>query len=314
MKNSVRDLGCVSRVVLGAVCLLLAQSCASGGGAGTVRTSGSGGATAAGGSAGGAGTTATGGTTAASGGSVGSGGRGGGAGEGGRAAGGGGDAGAAGGRGGGAGTGGGTAGTSGRGGSGGMRSGNSDGGPADAVVHDGSLGGNGAYARTAWTASYTCTGTCLAGNGDSPNDKPALAFDGNYQTRWSTDRYQQDFWNATPRQFPLYFTVDMKQVMNVSKVTMHPSCRDIFDAPGTIDVLVSQDGTAFTPVVMNHKPAVPPSGETCPPSATAKATDTVTFSTTPARYIQIKATQSLIAAGLGTADRYWAIGELYVYP
>ena len=251
------------------------------------------------------GTDATGGVTAAGGG-----------------AGGGGAAGVAGGTGGTAGGGrggaGGTAGGGGRGGTGGgsagTRGGNADGGPADASAHDGAVGGNGAYLRTSWTATTSCTGTCLAGNGDSPNDKPALAFDGNYQTRWSTNRYQQDFWNATPRQFPLYFTVDMKQVVNVSKVTMHPSCRDIFDAPGSIDVLVSQDGTTFTPVAMNHKPAVPASGEACPPSATAKATDTVTFSTTAARYIQIKATQSLVAAGQGTTDRYWAIGEMYVYP
>ena len=182
------------------------------------------------------------------------------------------------------------------------------------MVHDGSLGGNGAYVRTGWTATYACTGTCLPGNGDSPNDKPALAFDGDYQTRWSTNRYQQDFWNATPRQFPLSFTVDMKQVMNVSKVTMHPSCRDVFDAPGMIDVLVSEDGVTFTPVAMNHKPAVPSNGDPCPPSATAKATDAVTFPTTAARYVQIKATQSLIAAGQGTTDRYWAIGEMYIYP
>jgi hypothetical protein len=168
--------------------------------------------------------------------------------------------------------------------------------------------------RTGWTATYTCTGTCLAGNGDSPNDAPALAFDGNYQTRWSTDRFQQDFWNANPRQFPLYFTVDMKQVMEVSKVTMHPSCRDIFDAPGSIDVLVSTDGTTFTSVVTNHKPAIPPNGEACPPTATAVATDTVTFTTTPARYVQIKATQSLVNAHPTSGDKYWAIGEMNVYP
>jgi F5/8 type C domain len=182
-------------------------------------------------------------------------------------------------------------------------------------VTDAALANNGSYVRTGWTATYTCTGTCLAGNGDSPNDTPALAFDGNIQTtRWSTNRFQQDFWNANPRQFPLYFTVDMKQVVNVAKVTMHPSCRDIFDAPGQLDVLVSVDGTTFTPVAMNHKPAVPPNGEACPPNANAVATDTITFPATPARYIQIKATQSIVAAHPGSGDRYWAIGEFNAFP
>jgi len=185
----------------------------------------------------------------------------------------------------------------------------------DAVtVSDAALTASGAYIRTSWTATYTCTVTCLPGNGDSPNDMPALAFDGNFQTRWSTDRNQQDFWNANPRQFPLFFTVDMKQVVNVSKVTMHPSCRDIFDAPGKLDVLVSLDGTTFTPAATNHSPAIPPNGEACPPNANSVATDTITFPTTPARFIQIKATQSLVNAHPTSGDKYWAIGEFNAFP
>jgi hypothetical protein len=186
---------------------------------------------------------------------------------------------------------------------------------ADAVVvHDGAVTTTGAYVRTGWTAAYTCTVTCLPGNGNAPNDMPPLALDGNFNTRWSTDRFQQDFWNANPRQFPLFFTVDMKQVLNVSKVTMHPGCGDIFDAPGRLDVLLSLDGTTFTTVVTNHSPAVPPNGETCPPTATAVATDTITFATTPARFIQIRANESLVTAHPGTADKYWAIGEFNAFP
>ncbi len=188
-------------------------------------------------------------------------------------------------------------------------------GSVDAVVaHDAAVGTNGAYVRTGWTGAYTCTGTCLAGNGNAPNDMPPNAFDNSFQTRWSTNRFQQDFWNANPRQFPLYFTVDMKQVVNVSKVTMHPGCADIFDAPGQLDVLTSVDGTTFTPVATNHKPAVPPNGEACPPTANAVATDTVTFTTTATRFIQIKATQSLVNAHPGSADRYWAIGDFNAFP
>jgi hypothetical protein len=185
---------------------------------------------------------------------------------------------------------------------------------AAVAVRDGAVDVSGAYVRTGWLGAYTCTGTCLAPNGDSPQDMPPLAFDGDFQTRWSTDRFQQDFVNARPTQFPLFFTVDMRQVMNVSKITMHPSCRDIFDAPGQLDVLLSLDGTTFAPIVTNHMPAVPPAGERCPPQANAVATDTITFPTTAARYIQLKATQSVVGAHPGSADRYWAIGEFNAFP
>lgn len=181
-------------------------------------------------------------------------------------------------------------------------------------VRDGAVAANGSYVRTGWTGVYTCTGTCLPGNGNAPNDAPPLAFDNSYTTRWSTNRFQQDFLNANPIQFPLYFTVDMRQVMNVSKITMHPGCADIFDAPGQLDVLLSVDGTAFMPIVTAHRPAVPPGGEACPPGANAVATDTVTFATTPARFIRIRATQSIVVAHPGSADRYWAIGEFNAYP
>ena len=48
----------------------------------------------------------------------------------------------------------------------------------DAVVAvDAPVANNGSYVRTGWTATYTCTGTCLAGNGNAPNDMPPNAFD-----------------------------------------------------------------------------------------------------------------------------------------
>ena len=172
----------------------------------------------------------------------------------------------------------------------------------------------GAYVRTGWTATYTCTtmdGACPKGTGDSPNDKTSDAFDGNIQsTRWSTDEWQE---TLKPK-FPLFFTVDMKDVMNVSRVTMHPSCRDIFDTPGAFDINVSVDGTTWTNVVKDHRPATPPNGEACPPNANSVATDTITFTSTAARYIQVKATQTLKAVHPTAGNRYWAIGEFNAYP
>ena len=56
-----------------------------------------------------------------------------------------------------------------------------------------------------------------------------------------------------------------------------------------------------------HVPVVP-GNEACPPSMTAKAIDSITFPTTCARYVRLKGTQRT------TSDRYWAIGEMNVYP
>jgi hypothetical protein len=171
------------------------------------------------------------------------------------------------------------------------------------------VGGNGAYLRTGWTATYTCTGgACPPQGAADMDDVFANAFNGNYNNRWSTGVYQSAL--NTQGRFPLYFTVDMKQVTNVTRITTHPGCQDIFDSPGTIEVFVSLDGVNFGTAVttMPHTPAVPPNGEACPPTANAVATDVITIPTTPARYIQLKATRRT------TSDRYWAIGELYVYP
>jgi hypothetical protein len=97
----------------------------------------------------------------------------------------------------------------------------------------------------------------------------------------------------------------MKQVMNVSKITLNPGNQDMYDAPGQMDVLVSIDGTTYTTVVSAHKPTSP----------TTPGTDTITFPQTPARFIQLKATMTIQQVhGTTTGDRYWAIGEMDVYP
>jgi hypothetical protein len=91
------------------------------------------------------------------------------------------------------------------------------------------------------------------------------AFDGTLATRWSTGQYQESA--ALMSKFPLYFTVDMKQAINISKVTMNPGNQDMYDAPGQMDILVSVDGTNYTTIVSAHRPVSPMSG----------GTDTVTF-------------------------------------
>ena len=66
------------------------------------------------------------------------------------------------------------------------------GGRRRVVVQDGATMTGGAFVRTAWTATYTCTGTCPAqGAADTADADTKRAFDGNRGTRWSTGQYQQ---------------------------------------------------------------------------------------------------------------------------
>ena len=273
------------------------------GGAGTTGTAGTGGSAAgttgtagagggAGGSGGGSAGTGGGGATGGGPGSAGNGGRGGNAGTGGR--------------GGQSGTGGSTGaaghgGTTGAGGAGGSGGGDVDGG---VTVQDGATMTGGAFVRTAWTATYTCTGTCPAqGSADTADADTKRAFDGNRGTRWSTGQYQQS--TALMSKFPLYFTVDMKEVVNVSRITLDAGTQDTYDAPGQMDVLLSVDGTTYTTVVAAHKPVSPSNG----------MTDTIMLpQQTPARYIQLKATMTIKQVNNALGDRYWAIGEMNVYP
>jgi F5/8 type C domain len=166
---------------------------------------------------------------------------------------------------------------------------------------------DGSYTRTGWTAAYACTGgACPPKNGADTGDIDTNAFDGDFQSRWSTGVFQKAL--ATQNKFPLTFTVDMKMAAPISKLTTHPGCKDIFDSPGTIEVQVSTNGTDFTTVTASPHTPVEPANEACPPNAQSKATDTITFPTTCARYVRLLGTQRT------TSDRYWAIGEMYIYP
>ena len=78
-----------------------------------------------------------------------------------------------------------------------------------------------------------------------------------------------------------------------------------YDAPGQMDVLLSEDGTNYTTVVAAHKPVSPSNG----------MTDTIMLpQQTAARYIQLKATMTIKQVNNALGDRYWAIGEMNVYP
>ena len=68
------------------------------------------------------------------------------------------------------------------------------------------------------------------------------------------------------------------------------------------------NGTDLTKVTSAPHAPVVPDNEACPPNASSNATDTITFSTTCARYIRLTGTQRT------TSDRYWAIGEMNIYP
>jgi hypothetical protein len=203
--------------------------------------------------------------------------------------------------------GGGTAGMAGVGGStvGGGASG--AGGSGGAACGTLAKANDGSYIASAFTAEYTCTGgACPTKNGDDQGDVATNAFDDDYQSRWSTGVYQSAL--ANQNKFPLYFTVDLQQAVPVSKLTTHPGCKDIFDSPGTIEVEVSTNGTDFTTITATpHTPEVP-GNEACPPNGNAKATDSITFPTTCARYVRLKGTRRT------SSDRYWAIGEMNIYP
>jgi hypothetical protein len=263
--------------------------------AGSAGSAGSGAAGTTGGTGGSAGSGAAAGTSGGSGGRGGSGGSAGGGTAGAN--------GGAGGRGGSAGSAGANGGAGGRGGSAGSGGGNQDGGSTDAVmVMDGAVS-NGVYVRTAWTATYTCTGTCPAqDSADTVDADTKRAFDGTLATRWSTGQYQQS--SALMSKFPLYFTVDMHETVNISRIVMDPGNQDHYDAPGQMDVLVSLDGTTYTTIVSAHKPMTPSNG----------MPDDITFTRTPARYIQLKATMTIKQVNNALGDRFWAIGEMNVYP
>jgi len=167
-------------------------------------------------------------------------------------------------------------------------------------THMGPIAATGEYVRTGWTAVYTCTGTCPAKGPQDMNDSEPRAFDGMANTRWSTGVYQDKMMGV----FPLYFTVDMKQVNSISKMTFNAG-GDPFDAPGEMDVLVSNDGTNFTTVLSAYKTMAPSQGKT----------ETVMLPAgTVGQFIKLKGTKTIHQVDASLGDRYWAIGEMNVYP
>lgn len=214
--------------------------------------------------------------------------------------GGGGSSGASGSAGAGGGGGGGAGGAAGGGGgaAGGGAGGNAQGGVGG--THSGPTTNMGAYVRTGWTAVYTCTGTCPPKNSVDMNDVEPNAFDGNNGTRWSTGVYQ----DKMQASFPLYFTVDMKQINSISKLTFYAG-GDPYDAPGEMDVLVSNDGMNFTTALSAYKTKAPSMG----------GTETVMLPQgTVGQFIKLKGTMTIHQIDPKLADRYWAIGEMNVYP
>jgi hypothetical protein len=169
--------------------------------------------------------------------------------------------------------------------------------PKDAVVvHDGSTNDAGQYVRAGWTAIAMPDHVAPAQTVPQSNESLASgnAFDGMNGTRWGTGVYQDTL------TFPLFFTVNMQQVMNIGRITLYAGSQDTGDYPVQMDILVSTDGVNFTTAVPNHRPQPPASG-----------IDSIIIN--PAvvgQYIQLKATMGQPT----TNRRWWAIGEMNVYP
>jgi hypothetical protein len=169
--------------------------------------------------------------------------------------------------------------------------------PKDAVVvHDGSTNDAGQYVRAGWTA--VAMPDHVAANMTNPPSTESLAssnaFDGMNGTRWGTGVFQDTL------TFPLFFTVNMQQVLNIGRITLYSGSQDTGDYPVQMDILVSVDGVNYTTAVVNHRPTPPGSG-----------IDSIII--TPAvvgQYIQLKATMGQPT----TNRRWWAIGEMNVYP
>jgi hypothetical protein len=164
------------------------------------------------------------------------------------------------------------------------------------VVRDGSTNDAGAYVRTGWTAVAMPDHVAPAQTNPRSNESldSSNAFDGMTGTRWATGVFQSTL------TFPLFFTVDMKQVMNIGRITLYAGTQDTGDYPVQMDVLVSTDGVNFTTAVANHRPQPPNSG-----------IDTININPpVVGQWIQLKATMGQPT----TNQRWWAIGEMNVYP
>ena len=168
------------------------------------------------------------------------------------------------------------------------------------VVHDGAVTAGGAYVRTGWTA--TAMPDHVAPNMTNPPSTESLAtsnaFDGANNTRWATGVFQSTL------TFPLFFTVNMQQVLNIGRITLYSGTQDTGDYPVQMDVLVSTDGVNFTPAVTAHRPMPPTTGA-------MNGIDTININPPViGQWIQLKATMGQPASN----NRWWAIGEMNVYP
>jgi F5/8 type C domain-containing protein len=174
----------------------------------------------------------------------------------------------------------------------------------DVVVADVARTDAGALVRTGWTA--TAMPDHVAANMTNPPSTESLmtsnAFDGNNGTRWATGVFQSTL------TFPLFFTLDMKAVTTVSRITLYAGNQDRNDYPFMMDVSFSTDMATFTPVVTGHAPAPPTTGAMA-------GIDTITIPSTapPTQYIRLTATVPRTTANSG-GNYWWAIGEMNVYP
>jgi len=169
--------------------------------------------------------------------------------------------------------------------------------PKDAVVvHDGSTNDAGQYVRAGWTA--IAMPDHVPANMTNPPSTESLAtsnaFDGMNNTRWGTGVFQDTL------TFPLYFTVNMQQVLNIGRITLYSGSQDTGDYPVQMDILVSTDGVNYTTAVASHRPMPPGTG-----------IDNILINPPViGQWIQLKATMGQPT----TNRRWWAIGEMNVYP
>jgi len=178
-------------------------------------------------------------------------------------------------------------------------------GPMDAArdavsVHDGAVTAGGAYVRTGWTA--VAMPDHVPANMTNPPSNESLAtsnaFDGMNNTRWGTGVFQDTL------TFPLFFTVNMQNVMTISRITLYAGSQDTGDYPVQMDILVSTDGVNYTTAVAAHRPMPPTNGA-------MNGIDTININPPViGQWIQLKATMGQPM----TNRRWWAIGEMNVYP
>src|SRR5205807_509079 len=108
--------------------------------------------------------------------------------------------------------------------------------PKDAVVvRDGSTNDAGQYVRAGWTV--VAMPDHVAPNMTNPPSNESLAtsnaFDGMNNTRWGTGVFQDTL------TFPLFFTVNMQQILNIGRITLYAGSQDTGDFPMQMDILVS---------------------------------------------------------------------------